>query len=86
MATQFIRINDEVGVEISSDLAEQASLSVGKPVELVSNGKGGLVLVKSSDPAKIRRRKTIEEIVDGIPEGAVTGEYDWGPPQGVEVW
>jgi len=86
MATQFIRINDEVGVEISSDLAEQASLSVGKPVELVSNGKGGLVLVKSSDPAKIRRQKTIEEIVDGIPEGAVTGEYDWGPPQGVEVW
>ena len=86
MATQIIRINDEVGVEISSDLAEQASLSVGKPVELVSNGKGGLVLVKSSDPAKIRRQKTIEEIVDGIPEDAVTGEYDWGPPQGVEVW
>lgn len=86
MATQVVRINNEVGVEIPSELAEQASLSVGKPVELISNGKGGLLLVKSSDRAKPRKRKTIDEIVDGIPEGAITGEYDWGSPQGVEVW
>ena len=86
MATQVVRINNEVGVEIPSELAEQASLSVGKPVELVSNGKGGLVLIKSSGAAMLRKRKTIDEIVDGIPEGAVAGEYDWGPPQGVEVW
>jgi antitoxin component of MazEF toxin-antitoxin module len=84
MATQVVRTNNEVGVEIPSELAEQASLSVGKPVELISNGKGGLLLVKSSDRAKARKRKTIHEIVDGIPEGAVTGEYDSGAPQGFE--
>lgn len=84
MATPIVFIEDEAGVEIPAELAEQASLSVGKPVELISNGKGGLLLVKSSDRAKPRKRKTIDEIVDGIPEGAVTGEYDSGAPQGIE--
>lgn len=84
MPTQIVFIEDEAGVEISAELAEQASLSVGKPVKLVSNGKGGLVLVKSSEPARHRNRKTIDEIVAGIPEDAVTGEYDWGAPQGIE--
>ncbi len=86
MATQIAHINDESGLEIPSELVKQASLCAGDSVELVASANGGLALVKSENAPKPRRRKTIDEIVAGIPEGAVTGEYDWGPPQGVEVW
>ncbi len=86
MATQIVRVGNALAVEIPEELAAQASLSAGEFVEWVPNGNGGLELVKSSTETIHRKRKTLDEIVDGIPEGAVTGEYDWGPPQGVEVW
>ena len=33
-----------------------------------------------------RKRLTLEEILEGIPEGASLGEVDWGPPRGAEFW
>jgi hypothetical protein len=29
---------------------------------------------------------TIEELLDGIPEGAEIEKIDWGPDRGAEVW
>ena len=37
-------------------------------------------------PAKQHKRMTLEELIEGIPEGTVMQEIDWGPPRGAEIW
>jgi len=88
MTTRIVRVGNTLTVEIPEELVAQASLPVGEPVEWVSNGSGGIVLVKQADLASgnRRKRKTLEEILEGIPEGASMEEIDWGPPRGAEVW
>ncbi len=88
MTTRIVRVGNTLTVEIPEELVAQASLPVGEPVEWVSNGSGGIALVKKSDVAfaNPRKRKTLEEILEGIPEGATMQEIDWGPPRGVEFW
>lgn len=88
MTTRIVRVGNTLTVEIPEELVAQAALPVGEPVEWVPNGDGGLALVKQSNdaPAIARKRKTLEEILDGIPEGASMQEIDWGPPRGVEFW
>jgi antitoxin component of MazEF toxin-antitoxin module len=88
MTIRIVRVGNTLTVEIPEELVAEASLPVGEPVEWVSNGSGGIALVKSSHstPANPRKRKTLEDILEGIPEGATMEEMDWGPPRGVEVW
>jgi antitoxin component of MazEF toxin-antitoxin module len=88
MTTRIVRVGNTLTVEIPEELVAQASLPVGEPVEWVSNGRGSLALVKSfaSAPANPRKRKTLDEILEGIPEGACMQEIDWGPARGAEVW
>jgi antitoxin component of MazEF toxin-antitoxin module len=88
MTTRIVRVGNTLTVEIPEELAAQAALSVGEPVEWVSNGSGGIALVKQADIASVnrRKRKTLEDILEGIPEGASMEEIDWGPPRGAEVW
>jgi antitoxin component of MazEF toxin-antitoxin module len=88
MTTRIVRVGNTLTVEIPEELVAQASLPVGEPVEWVSNGSGGIALVKQTGIASAnpRKRKTLEEILEGIPEGASMEEIDWGPPRGAEVW
>lgn len=87
MTTQIVRVGNTLTVEIPEEMAAQAELAPGEPVEWVSNGTGSIALVKKSNPrAKPRKRKTLDELLEGIPEGTRIPEYDWGPPQGVEFW
>jgi antitoxin component of MazEF toxin-antitoxin module len=83
-----MRVGNTLTVEIPEELVARASLPVGEPVEWVSNGSGGIALVKQSESGSVnpRKRKTLEEILEGIPEGACMQEIDWGPPRGAEVW
>jgi len=37
-------------------------------------------------PYKQPNDMTLEELLEGIPEGACLGEFDWGPPRGAEIW
>jgi antitoxin component of MazEF toxin-antitoxin module len=88
MTTRIVRVGNTLTVEIPEELVTQAALPVGEPVEWVSNGSGGIALVKQADIASgnLRKRKTLQEILEGIPEGASMEEIDWGPPRGAEVW
>ena len=88
MTTRIVRIGNTLTVEIPEELVAQAALPVGEPVEWVANGNGSIALVMPSDPvpAKQRKRKTLDDILEGIPEGVSMGEIDWGPPRGVEFW
>jgi antitoxin component of MazEF toxin-antitoxin module len=88
MTTRIVRVGNTLSVEIPEELVAQASLPVGEPVEWVSNGNGTISLVKKSEssPATSRKRKTLDEILKGIPEGTRMEEMDWGSPRGVEFW
>ena len=86
LTTQIVRLGNTLTVEIPEELVTQAALPVGEPLEWVSNGSGSIALVKPSTLVSQRKRKTLEELLEGIPEGTCIPEYDWGPPRGVEVW
>jgi antitoxin component of MazEF toxin-antitoxin module len=86
MTTQIVRVGNTLTVEIPEELVAQAALPVGEPVEWVANGNGGITLVKQSAFTSSRKRKTLEEILEGIPESASVPEYDWNLPRGAEIW
>jgi len=88
MTTRIVRVGNTLTVEIPEELAAEASLPAGEPVEWVSNGCGSITLVKSSGPlsATPPTRMTLEELLEGLEEGDSLGEYDWGSPRGAEVW
>jgi antitoxin component of MazEF toxin-antitoxin module len=88
MTTQIVRVGNTLSVEIPEELVAQAALPVGEPLEWVANGQGSIALVSSSkSPArKNPADMTIEELMEGIPEGAEMEKIDWGPDRGAEVW
>jgi len=87
MTTRIVRVGNTLTVEIPEELVAQASLPVGEPVEWVATGPGSLALVKPAEGTEMpRQRITLEELLDGLPEGTRLGEYDWGSPRGVEIW
>jgi antitoxin component of MazEF toxin-antitoxin module len=87
MTTQIVRVGNTLTVEIPDELAAQAELTPGQAVEWVSNGSGSISLVKQSNvSSKPRKRKTLEELLEGVPEGTRIPENDWGSPRGAEVW
>jgi antitoxin component of MazEF toxin-antitoxin module len=88
MTTRIVRVGNTLTVEIPEELVAQAALPVGEPVEWVANGAGSIALVSSSNSAiqKSPADMTLEELMEGLNEGDSLGEYDWGPPRGVEVW
>jgi antitoxin component of MazEF toxin-antitoxin module len=88
MTTRIVRVGNTLTVEIPEELVTQAALPVGEPVEWVPNGSGSLALVSSSKSStrKSPAEMNLEELLEGLKEGDSLGEYDWGPPRGVEVW
>jgi antitoxin component of MazEF toxin-antitoxin module len=87
MKTQIVRVGNTLTVEVPEELAAQAELVPGEPVEWVPNGTGSLALVKQSTSAsKPRKRITLDELLEGIPEGAEMEKVEWGPDRGAEVW
>jgi antitoxin component of MazEF toxin-antitoxin module len=86
MTTRIVRVGNTLTVEIPEELVAQAALPVGEPVEWVSSGNGSITLVKQNSSIRPRKRKTLEELLEGIPEGTRIPEYDWGPPRGAEIW
>jgi antitoxin component of MazEF toxin-antitoxin module len=87
MTTRIVRVGNTLTVEIPEGLVAQASLPVGEPVEWVANGTGSLALVRKGEAAAtLRRRITLDEILEGIPDGAEMEKIEWGPDRGAEVW
>jgi antitoxin component of MazEF toxin-antitoxin module len=87
MKTEIVRRGNTLTVEIPEEIAAQAALKPGDPVEWVPNGSDGIALVKRSAlSAKPRRRKTLDELLEGIPENAEMERIDWGPDRGAEIW
>lgn len=86
MKTEIVRVGNTLTVEIPEEVAAQASLAPGDRVEWVASGSG-IALVKTNPMAKKKPADMgLDELLDGLNEGASLGEYDWGRPRGVEVW
>lgn len=87
MKTEIVRVGNALRVEIPEELAAQVNLAPGDAVEWVADGREGIALVKrSAFPPKPRRRKTLDELLEGIPENAEMEKIDWGPDRGAEIW
>ena len=87
MTTRIVRVGNTLTVEIPEELAAQAALTPGETVAWVPSGSGSLTLVKqSASSEKPGKRKTLDELLDGIPENAQMEEIDWGPPRGAEIF
>lgn len=89
MKTRIVRVGNTLTVEIPEELAAQASLAPGEIVEWVPNGTGSLALVRPAKSAATEKKPaemSLEDLMEGLNEGDSLGEYDWGPPRGVEVW
>jgi len=88
MTTRIVRVGNTLTVEIPEELASKAELAPGEPVEWVPNGSGSIALVKQSalTRSKLRKRMTLDELLQGIPDDAEMEKIDWGPPRGAEVW
>jgi antitoxin component of MazEF toxin-antitoxin module len=85
MTTRIVRVGNTLSVEIPEELVVQAALPVGEPVEWVP-AAGGIALVRQANSVSSSKPMTIDDLLEGIPEGAAMEEIDWGPPRGVEVW
>ena len=70
MRSKVIRRRGELMVVIPADVASTENLHENTEVEVTM----------------VRKRLTLEEIVDGITEENRHGEADWGPPVGNEIW
>ena len=88
MTPRIVRVGNSLLVEIPEELVAELGLQVGEPLEWVANGSGSISLVgppRRSVPKK-PADMTLEELLEGIPEGAEMERIDWGPDRGAEVW
>ncbi|MGN0484030.1 MAG: AbrB/MazE/SpoVT family DNA-binding domain-containing protein [Lachnospiraceae bacterium] len=80
MQTQVKPWGNSQGIRISKEILREAGIKTGDILDVkVSDGE--IILVKPF------RHKTLEERA-AVYGGALNldGEYDWGEPQGREVW
>ncbi len=88
MSRKIVRVGNALAVEIPEEIAAQAALQPGDAVEWVSKGIEGIALVRKAEAieANSSRRLTLDELLEGIPEGTRLEECDWGPARGAEIW
>lgn len=81
MTTRIVRVGNTLTVEIPEELVAQASLSVGDPVEWVSDGNGMISLVSSDSREHKHIRAGLAELEEskGVSNERVTEWLDsWG--------
>lgn len=79
MKAQVSKWGNSLGVRIPRAIADAAGVKHGDVLDVAVDGEA-IVL----RPAV--RRYTLEELLDGLPEGMEPEKIDWGPPRGKEVW
>lgn len=79
MKTEVGKWGNSLAVRIPRDAAAKACLKEGDEVELVA--RGGKLEVRP-----VRRRLSLQELVDGITSDNRHEATDWGAPFGKEIW
>ena len=82
MATKIQKWGNSQGVRLPAQVLEQAHLKLGDEVDI--SVRDGIIVV--APRKRIRGKYRIEDLVAQIPEDFQSGEVEWGPPSGREVW
>lgn len=72
---------NSLAVRIPQKVADELGLSDDSDVELQSNGS--ILVIK---PGPIRKKLTLEGLLEGVTPDNVHGEVDWGDDVGRERW
>jgi len=87
MKTTLQRWGNSQGVRIPKPLIEAIGVDIGTEVWItLSPDESGITITPAGDTRPVRGRHSIEELVAGSSPDAFDGEFDWGEPQGKEVW
>ena len=68
-------------VRLPQAFCEQAGISIGDAVQIVLDGDSKIVIEALPNPHTLKGRM---EAWDGV--RYKTSEFDWGEPQGQEIW
>lgn len=82
MITRVQKWGNSQGMRLSKEILAETGIEVGDQVD-VSVQDGSLVVTPSK---RVRGGVDLAELVRRIPEDFEAGEYDWGAPEGREVW
>jgi len=87
MKTTLQRWGNSQGIRIPKKLVESLGMGIGSEllVEL-SEDQTRITVTPSQDSRPVRGRHRIEDLIASSAPDAFDGEYDWGEPQGKEVW
>lgn len=80
MKSELGQWGNSLAVRIPKQVAEQARLKKGQPLELVATGPGK-VEIRSRSP-----KPSLARLVSGITPENRHDELDWGRPMGRELW
>jgi antitoxin MazE len=79
MANIINRWGNSLGVRIPLPVANELGLKIGTVVDVtIENGKAVI--------SPIKKKYTLDELLEGVTPDLIDGEYDWGQPVGHEIW
>jgi antitoxin MazE len=81
MITTISQWGNSPAIRIPRHILSQANFKIGTTVEIISPKEGEIIL------REVGKRKKIREIFANYEEGYFKiKEFEWGEPQGEEVW
>jgi antitoxin MazE len=79
MANIINRWGNSLGVRIPLPIATELGLKIGTVVDVtIEDGKAVI--------SPVKKKYTLDELLEGVTPELIDGEYDWGEAVGNEVW
>jgi len=85
--TTLQRWGNSQGIRIPKTFLQTLGMEVGTELTLeLADDNSTLIIKPAKDRRPVRGRHRIEDLVAASAPNAFEGEFDWGRPQGKEVW
>ncbi len=87
MNTTLQRWGNSQGIRIPKPVVESMGLEVGAEIQVeLSEDARSIVITPLVDERPVRGRHNIENLIAESAPDAFADGYDWGAPEGKEVW
>lgn len=87
MKTTLQQWGNSQGIRIPKSIVDTLGLELGSEVVVeISQDHRRITVTPAEDSRPIRGRYRIEDLIASSSPSAFEGEFDWGSPQGKEVW
>ena len=80
MVLKLTKWGNSLGIRIPKNVIEQIKLQEGDELD-ISTEANKLILTP-----KIKKKYSLEELLEGMGEEHLHSEIDWGNPEGAELW